>query len=57
MEKSPMDDSSQGFPISAYCSIPLWLPLAYVNQPEVLVASEGYHVVVTTNIGANRMAG
>jgi hypothetical protein len=43
-------------PRSAYCYIPLQLPVAYVNKRKALVAGRGYHVVITANIPANRPA-
>jgi hypothetical protein len=38
------------------CCIPLGPPLHNVNQSKGLVASEGYRVVIITNILVNRMA-
>jgi hypothetical protein len=45
-----------GILISTNCYIPFQPPLAYVIQPKALVASNDYHMVVTTNIHLNRMA-
>jgi hypothetical protein len=44
-------------PIFSYCCIPLQHPLVCVCQFKVHVASEGHHVVVSTNTSKNRMAG
>ena len=41
--------------LSPLC-IPLQPSLAYVNHSTALVAREGYHVIITTNICANSMA-
>jgi hypothetical protein len=54
--KGPTDDSGQGFQISACRCIPLQLPLAYVNQPEVRVVNESYHIIITANFRLSRMA-
>jgi hypothetical protein len=41
-----VDDGAPGLFLPAYCQIPVQATLAYVNQPEGFVSSEGYHVVV-----------
>lgn len=50
------DDRAPGDPIYVNCCIPLQPPLYNVNQSKELVASEGYQVVIFTNILVNRMA-
>lgn len=46
------DNARNLFP-SAHCCIPLKTPLACAIKPRELVASEGYHVVITVRV--NRM--
>jgi hypothetical protein len=58
-ERYPMDcgdNGAQCVKFSAYCYIPLQLPLPNVNAPKTLVTSFGYHVIITTTSSVNRMA-
>jgi hypothetical protein len=50
------DDDVRDFPLSAYCCIPLQVPLANVIQPKAHVSGEGYHMSITTSIPVNKMA-
>jgi hypothetical protein len=59
-ESSPKDggdDGAPASPLSAYSCIPFQPILAYLSYPNALVANGGCHVVITTNIRVNRMAG
>lgn len=47
-------DDAQGFLLSAYYCILLCLPVTYSKQPKALIASEGYHVVLSTSICVER---
>jgi hypothetical protein len=49
-------DDVRGFSYSAYCCIVLHRPLVSVNQPKEFGSIEDYHMVITSNISANRMA-
>jgi hypothetical protein len=51
-KRSTMDvvvAGSRGLPLSVYYCIPLKHIAVHVNLPNALSASEGYHVVITTN--------
>jgi hypothetical protein len=50
------DDNNLGLPLSAYCYIPLWLPVSCINQCKVLVSNECNHMVITTHIHLARKA-
>jgi hypothetical protein len=50
-----VDDGAEGLPLFVYRYNPVKSPLAYVNQPEALLVSDGYHVLVTINIPVNRV--
>lgn len=50
------DDVTRILPLSAYCFIPLRTPLTCVSQIKTLLASEGYHVIITANIPVDGMA-
>jgi len=39
-----------GFPLSAYCRIPLQVRFEYVNQPKALINNKGYQLIITINI-------
>lgn len=39
-----------GFPLSAYCSIPLEVRFKHVNQPKALINNKGYQLIITINI-------
>lgn len=38
---------------AAYCCVSLHLPVDCIIRPELLVAGEGYHMNITTNIYVN----
>lgn len=50
------EDDVRGFPDSTYCCIAFHLPLTSVNLRKALVASEGYHMVITSNITLKSIA-
>jgi hypothetical protein len=53
LERGSMDGGDYdiwNFLRAAYCCVSLHLPVACINQPEVLFAGEGYHMGITTNI-------
>jgi hypothetical protein len=42
-------EGTRGLPVSACCCIPLKHSAVHVNLSNALSASDGYHVVITTN--------
>jgi hypothetical protein len=52
---------TRGFPLSAYCHVPLQPPLTYVNHPKALTTSQGhyagYYYQHTLNKIARRLCG
>jgi len=51
------DDCAPELLLRAYCYIPILALIVYVKQPNGLVSSEGYQVVITTNLVLNGMQG
>jgi hypothetical protein len=52
MERIPMevgDDAFWDFPLSAYWCTSIQLLLAYVNQPKVLIVTEGLRAIIISS--------
>ena len=48
-------DEGRGFPHFVYCGVPRQAPLKCIRLNKALVDSEGYRMVITTNIHVNRI--